>query len=340
MLMKSAINYKLINIALFLIIIFFVYQTKTLWIDIFQIMIKIIRPFLIGFIISYLCYPLVKLLNKRINKSIATIIVITMIILVFVILLRVTIPLVYEETTVLLKEMTIFIDNLNFKYDTSIINILTNNLNSLIAKLNLYINNDLLPIVSKSINIIIEIVSVLILAIYFLFNYDYLREKLKNYFYHKNSKLFCLFKNIDQELSSYITGIGIIMLVELIEYTIIYYIIGHPNFLLLSTLASCTTIIPFFGGIITNIIALITASVISPKLFLLTAIVVVLMPIVDGYLIQPRIYKKTNSLPPLLTIIIVILGSMLFNIIGVMIAIPLYIIIKNIIFFLKKNCVN
>ena len=335
--MKSAVNYKLINIALFLITIFFIYQTKMLWLNIFHIIINIIRPFLIAFIISYLFYPLIKLLSKKINKKLSTIIVITITILIIVILLKITIPLVYREIPILLKELTLFIDHLSLKYNTSIIDILTNNLNNIISTINNYLNNDLLPIVSKSISIVLEVMMISILTIYFLFNYDDLRNAISTYFIKKNQKIYYLLRNIDQQLSSYITGIGIIMLIELIEYTMIYYAIGHPNFFLLAVLASFTTIIPFFGGLVTNIIALITASVISPKLFLLTSLVIVLMPLIDGYLIQPKIYKKTNSLPPMLTIIIVILGSMLFKVIGVMIAIPLYIVIKNIIVFHKKN---
>ena len=55
------------------------------------------------------------------------------------------------------------------------------------------------------------------------------------------------------------------------------------------------------------------------------------MPIIDSYIIQPKIYKGTNQISPLSTIIVVILGGIIFKTIGIIIAIPLYIVIKNII---------
>lgn len=342
--MKSAINYKLINIALFLIIIFFIYQTQSFWLNIIDIIIKIIRPFIIAFIITYFLYPLVRLLNKKIKKELSVIIIIVITVFIFYILLKITIPLVSKELVVLSNELDVFINNLGFKYDSQLISIINNNFDKLLLKINNYLNSDLISLLSKSLGIIVEIITIIILSIYFLFNYDFIKEKISNYIYQQNIRIYQLFKNINYELSSYINGIGIIMLVEIIEYTIIYYLIGHPNFFLIASLASFTTVIPFFGSIITNFIALITASVISKKLFILTSIIIIVMPIIDSYLIQPKIYKKTNALPPLLTIIIVILGGMIFKIVGIMIAIPIYIIIKNIIktirMIIMEKCKN
>ena len=92
----------------------------------------------------------------------------------------------------------------------------------------------------------------------------------------------------------------------MIEYTFIYYFIGHPYYLLIGYLAGITTIIPMFGAILTNIIALITGIYVSKKLFILSALVIILCPIIDSYLIDPKIYNKNIKISQIKIIIVII----------------------------------
>ena len=143
--------------------------------------------------------------------------------------------------------------------------------------------------------------------------------------------------NIDKALTNYLKGTSIIVIVEIIEYTFIYLIVGHPNYLLLGFLAGITTFIPYFGGLFTNIIALVTGFCISKKLFIICLIIAIIVPIIDGYIIDPKIYEKTNKIDNLKAIISLILCSNLFGIIGVLIAIPFYIILEEVIKELIKK---
>ena len=109
--------------------------------------------------------------------------------------------------------------------------------------------------------------------------------------------------------------------------TFIFFLIGHPYYLLLGILCSITTIIPYFGGIFANIIACITAFFISSKLFILTLVVAFICPNIDGYIISPRVYGKTNNIPALLSIFAVFAGGILYGVIGIIIALPVAIIL-------------
>jgi predicted PurR-regulated permease PerM len=102
---------------------------------------------------------------------------------------------------------------------------------------------------------------------------------------------------------------------------------GHPHFLLLGLLSAVGTIIPYFGGIFTNIVAIITASVISSKLLILTIIVALVFPNIDGYFTSPKIYNKSNQLPALLSIFAVFAGSVLYGAKGIILALPITIIL-------------
>ena len=93
----------------------------------------------------------------------------------------------------------------------------------------------------------------------------------------------------------------------------------------------------FFGGIITNIIAAITAFVISPALFIKTVITFVILSTVDGYLINPIVYGKTNDVHPLIVIIALFAGGIIFGMFGIIISLPLAIIIISTIKYFKED---
>ena len=158
-----------------------------------------------------------------------------------------------------------------------------------------------------------------------------IRSKIKDFMQKKDKKKFQLIKNIDTEVYSYLKGLGIFMIIQFFEYTFLFLIIGHPNFLLIGVLACITTVIPYFGGIITNLIALVIASVVSPKVFILTLLITIIFPNIDGYVISPKIYGKTNELPAVLTVFVVFAGGALFGFTGIVIAVPLTIILMAII---------
>jgi predicted PurR-regulated permease PerM len=114
-------------------------------------------------------------------------------------------------------------------------------------------------------------------------------------------------------------------------------VIGHPNWLILGILASVTTVIPYFGGLVTNIIAVILASVVSTPVFIATLAICVICPNIDGYIISPKIYGRTNHINPLWTIFAIFVGGALFGFVGILIALPVYIIINRAYHFFKDD---
>ena len=139
-------------------------------------------------------------------------------------------------------------------------------------------------------------------------------------------------KNIDKKY-----GLCLTLVIQFFEYTIVFLLIGHPNFLLLGILSSISSLIPYFGGFIVNVIAIMIAAVVSPKLLILTLIVAIVLPNIDGYIISPKVYGKTNNISPLLTIFAVFAGGVLGGFIGILIALPLTIILRTIFKYYKGD---
>ena len=136
-------------------------------------------------------------------------------------------------------------------------------------------------------------------------------------------------KCMDVEITNYLKGLEIFMIIQLFEYSFLFLIIGHPNWLILGLLACLTTIIPYFGGLITNLIAIVLASVVSFPLVIATMVICLIFPQLDGYVISPRVYGKTNNINPLITIMAVSIGGTLAGMVGIIIALPCYLLLRT-----------
>ena len=183
-------------------------------------------------------------------------------------------------------------------------------------------------ILNTSINFISNFIISLVAFIYLLIDMDKIREKIKKFFKSKSKKTYQFAMEVDKECTSYFKGLFINIIIQFIEYTVLYKLIGHPNFLLLGLIAAFSPLLPYFGGIIMNIIAIITASLVSPFVLIMSAIICVIFPQIDGYLIIPKIYGKTNKVPALLSIFAVFAGGVLGGFIGILIALPITIILQ------------
>lgn len=338
---KNKLNYKLINILLLMAIILILYMTADKWGIFLSKIISVIFPFLIAFGFAYVLHPFVKWLeSKGIRKKIAIFLIVFLIFLLIVGIVWMTLPLVYDQLVLLTKSIIIFLSDISNKFDVNLgdfSNTVIETLNDLVRNLGTYISDGTVDILNKGINILTNTIIIFIVGIYFLSDMDNIRIKVKKFLKGIGKKEYNYVAKLDNEIGNYFHGLTIFMLVQLIEYSVLFGIIGHPNWLLLGVLACITTVIPYFGGYITNIIAIITASVISTPLFIATIIICLIFPNIDGYVISPKIYGKTNNINPVVVIFSTALFGGLFGFIGIVIALPLYILIKTTYEYYEKD---
>jgi predicted PurR-regulated permease PerM len=296
---------------------------KTSFGDIFIKIYKVILPISIAFLISYIIYPTYKKLNKYLPSIISIIVIYIAIFLFIVFTIYLIIPnsALIKELTILSKNIITFITNLSIKYNLDV-----NVKDILLEKAN-YIINQSISLISNVISFILNTILVLILSIYFIINMD----KIKKFIKKKFNKYYTMLKEINIELYKYFNATIKILIIQFFEYTTVYYLIGHPNFLLLGILNSITSIIPMVGTLMTGVIALITASVVSKELFILTSIMILILPNIDAYLITPKIYKDSNKISPFISILAIFVGGTLFGFIGILLFIPVTIIMSIII---------
>lgn len=342
MLDKKKINYKLVNIALVALIVFLVYLTGNLWVGILKTIKNIFLPFLFAFAIAYALYPfLEKMRKKGLPKWLGVSIIMAVLAALIALIIYLITTVLVSQVGGLFKNIIEFVESLKDSgfsiklggFETSIESVLTNTF----SNLNSHISNGAIRFLNISLSLVANIFMVVAGFIYFLIDMDKIREDIKLFLRRRSKRAFNYVKTLDEEMRKYLFGLVQVIFITLIEYSLAYTIIGHPNALLLGFLAAVANLIPYFGGIGVNIIASITAFVVSPGLLIRTFICFFILSSVDSYVINPTVYGKTNSIHPLITIIALFAGGILFGILGVFISFPLTIIITTTLRFYKKD---
>lgn len=339
--MKNKINYKLVNISLISLVIFLLYRSGNLWIGIISKFFQIMMPFIIAFVVAYALYPFLKYLeSKKIPKGLAIFIIVALILGILSFTVFKIVPLLFNQIVSLFNSSISFVKEMSAEYNYDLgplQDTLTNGLNDIVINVGKYVSNGAINIINISLGFITNVFLCLTSAIYFLIDMDSIRKETKKYLKRKSYKTFRYVRTLDDEMKNYLSGFVKLMFISLFEYAIVYKIIGHPNALLLGFLAMITQLIPYFGGIITNIVAAITAIVVSPMLLIKTVITFCILSIIDGNVIGPLVYGKTNNVKPVVVIISITAGGILFGVTGIIASFPVAIILIATYKFYKED---
>ena len=338
---NNKINYKLLNILLVILIICLLYWISGLWIGIFEKIIAIIFPFLLAFAVAYALYPFSKkIINLGIPKWLSIGIIYFILIGSIILIGIVVVPMFYDQVVLFLSNISAVITDISSKYeiDLGVIQTSFSEISKdLLKDIGSHISDGAITIVNTSISVITNLIIVVIVSVYFLYDMEDIRKNIKKKLKSKKNRSYNYIKRLDCEVNNYFSGLLKNILIQFFEYTIVFFLIGHPNYLILGILAAVTTIIPYFGGLITNILAIIMASVVSVPLVIATIVICLIFPQVDGYFISPKVYGKTNDINPLITIMVVSAGGTLAGMGGIVVALPCYLFVRTTYKFFEKD---
>lgn len=339
--MSRKLNYGLINLTALMLLLYIGFTNVEVWINILSKTGSILLPFIIAFAFAYSLMPIINFLKKRgLKEWMAVTIVVVTIVLIVVGLLVATLPLIYDQLILLSKNIVEIAKDITKEYNINLAGFdikIADNIDSIAKDIGDILSSGTISILNSSFNFIGKFILGFIAWIYFLIDMDNIKDKIKDITKSISNKFYNYIKCLDDEIGNYIKGLTIFMVIQFVEYSFLFWLVGHPNWLLLGILACLTTVIPYFGGLITNIIGIITASVVSTPLLIGTIIICIVFPQLDGYVISPRIYGKTNNVNPLITIIAVSIGGSLNGIIGIIVALPVYLLIRATYHFYHKD---
>ncbi len=338
--LNNKLNYRIINLAALMLLLYIGITNIGLWWGIFTKIVSVLAPFIVGFAFAYALTPLVRFLDKKLPRGMAVIIVILGSVLIVFGIIAITLPLLYDQLSLLIKMIIEVLNNFSDKFNINVGSFeikITDYLTGTLKEIGSVTGSTTMNVLSKSFDFIGKFIVGFVGFVYFLVDMDKIRKSFKDLLKSNSKRSFEYVKCMDVEITNYLKGLEIFMVIQLFEYSFLFFIVGHPNWLILGILACITTVIPYFGGLITNIIAIILASVVSLPLVIATTIICLIFPQLDGYLISPKVYGKTNNVNPLITIMAVSVGGTLAGIPGIIIALPIYLLIRTTYHFFKKD---
>jgi predicted PurR-regulated permease PerM len=339
---KNGLLYWSLIVLIFAAIVYMVTLISPLLITIFIVVKGILAPFIIAMIISYVLNPIVRALNERkVPRPIAVLLIYIIFFSSLTIILINTIPifmLQLRELTEHLPELTArakawMHDYNEHKYalpDTVRVGIE----NSLLQMHNAVSQSisDFLNGISGTLDTLFIAFIVPFLAFYIMKDFKIIEKTVITVLPHAHRReTIKLLRNIDDALGSYIRGQFLVcMVVGGLAY-IGYWIIDLPYPLLMASFVAVMNIIPYVGPFIGAAPALLLASTISWEMVLSVIVVNFIIQLLEGNVISPQIVGRTLHIHPLFIIFALLVGGEVAGIIGLILAVPFFAVMKVIV---------
>ena len=339
--------------VLLLTIIFFIWrQMGDMITPIVSVVNTILIPFLVGGFLDYITNPLVKFLQDKLKIKRMIGILITLSLLFGLIALGVIylLPILINQLSSLINstqglywEIQSFVNqlsknplfrNLNIQstiqqLNLSYVDILQNILNS--------VTNSLGSVLSAVVNTLMILIMTPIFLVYFLMDGHKLLPMLERTVLKRDKlNISSLLTNLNATVARYISGISIDALIIGALAYIGYSVIGLKYALVFAIFSSLANLIPYVGPSIGLIPMVITYAFTDPQKMVAALIYMLIIQQVDGNILYPRIVGGVMKVHPITIMVLLLLSSNIYGVLGMIVAIPTYSILKEIAKFLAN----
>ncbi|MDQ0856672.1 AI-2E family transporter [Bacillus sp. V2I10] len=314
-----------------------------------EVLIKtILLPIILAAIVYYLLNPVVDFFERKGIRRIYTILALFIVIIgLLTILIVSVIPFLKEQVLSLIKSFPQYTSDVEQLVrdvvGSDFVNQAQKTLNINVADLSRQISDQASTIINNmfaGIGNIVGIVKDFILALVTLpFILFYLLKdgkKLGPYVLKFmpvsfRSSTYNVMHEMNNQISSYIRGQIIVSFCIGALMYIGFLIIGMEYASLLALIAAFTSVVPYLGPAIAITPALIIALVTSPFMVLKLIIVWTIVQLVEGKFISPQIMGRNLHIHPITIIFVILTAGNLFGVVGIILAVPGYAVLKVIV---------
>lgn len=138
----------------------------------------------------------------------------------------------------------------------------------------------------------------------------------------KCRQLFSFLTRCDSILVSYIANSLIECMIVGVINAVFMSLMGMQFVGLISVVVAITNLIPTFGPIIGGAVGAFILLLVNPMHALIFILFTLLLQLVDGYIVKPKLFGSSLGISGLFILIAVIVGGKMFGIVGMLIAIP------------------
>ena len=297
----------------------------------------LLTPLFLGALFAMLMAPLCRRLDKRtgraLSSTICTLIVMASLMVIFAVgawqiaVFVEDLPLIRERCSELLGTIKSWVYERFSITPTKQENLASKQLNKL--------NESTTGYATKMLGSLTSAATTVVLSLLFTFLFLYNKERYESFFVRlfkeqEPGKVKAIVAKISQVSEQYLLGRTYSIVILFVCYTIGLFVIGIKNALLLAAVASLLTIIPYAGTIVGSIfpimMAIVTEDSFQPVLW--TAVLMIVIQMVDNYFIEPNVVGGEVNLSAMATIVIIVCGGLIWGVAGTILFIPLLGIVK------------
>ncbi len=321
------------------LLLFFVYQIQS-----------IIIYIIISLILTLIGNPILNFLKHKLkfNHLVATIVTLLLFIGILAGLIMMFIPLIVSQganlsllnTAQIEKDIILLIDQISiFLNDHNIDSAKLLKESNITSKLNFnFIPNFLNSILNTISSFGVGLGSVLFITFFFLKDRLMFIIGVKKIIpISHEEQVLNSFDKINGLLSRYFIGLLLQLFIVFLLYVIVLLIFGVPNAVVIAFLCAVLNIIPYVGPLIASVLAAILTmlsnlgSNFQTEILPVTIYVLIgfwIVQVIDNNVSQPLIFSKSVSSHPLEIFLVILIAGFLSGILGMVIAVPIYTIIK------------
>jgi predicted PurR-regulated permease PerM len=338
---KSRWFVGLVYALLGLLVLYMLLQIHPILRGILSFLEAVLAPFLIAMMISYILNPVVSLLNQRkVPRTVAVLLIYSVFIASLTVVFMNITPMFIEQVSELnehMPQLTTKAQSLvdGFNQNQYLPDSIRNGINTSLAKLENGVSewvSNYLSGIGNTINTLFIVFIVPFLAFYMLKDFQLLEKTALAIVPKTHRKQTVrLLVDIDTALGNYIRGQLLVCLIVGLFAYIGYWLIGMPYPLLLASVVAVFNIIPYLGPFFGAAPALIMASTISLKMVLFVALVNLAVQILEGNVISPQVVGRSLHMHPLMIIFALLVGGEVGGVLGLILAVPFFAVVKVIL---------
>ena len=333
------IIYILLIVILLGIAIYLYTEISYIFTPINAIVSSIITPIIVAYVFYYMLNPLVNFFEKKMSRFIASLLAIFVGIITILIVIVGVVPIIVEQTQNLITALPRYIEVVkgyleeysDNAYVQVVVEYVNNNLNvSKISEKLVSIATSVAQGVVSSISSTASVLVTMPFVLFFLlkdashfnkFVISLLPKKLEK-------PVAETIDEIDDKVGSYIQGQMLVSLCIGIMLFIGYNIIGLHYAFSLATIAAFLSIVPYLGPVIAITPAMLVAASTSWVMVVKMLVVWGIVQFLEGNIISPNIMGRSMNMHPLTVIFVILIGVNIAGVVGAIIGIPVYSILK------------
>ena len=333
------IIYILLIIILLGIAIYLYTEISYIFTPINTIVSSIITPIIVAYVFYYMLNPLVNFFEKKMSRFIGSLLAIFVGIITVLIVIVGVVPIIVEQTQNLITALPRYIEVVkgyleeysDNAYLQVVVEYVNNNLNvSKISEKLVSIATSVAQGVVSSISSTASVLVTMPFVLFFLlkdashfnkFVISLLPKKLEK-------PVAETIDEIDDKVGSYIQGQMLVSLCIGVMLFIGYNIIGLHYAFSLATIAAFLSIVPYLGPVIAITPAMLVAASTSWVMVVKMLVVWGIVQFLEGNIISPNIMGRSMNMHPLTVIFVILIGVNIAGVVGAILGIPVYSILK------------